>query len=89
MKLNTTARHSFLIFRYYILCDQDASIVAHYTDKGNSKCVTGLDKMYYMCINSTWVAEFRGDYYPDVDQLYCYESDESNSKILHILTGYR
>jgi len=80
---------SFFDLRYYTVCNKSVSIVAHLTDKNESGCLTGLHYMYFFCINSTWMAEFRGVYYPGVDQLYCYESDESNPNILHILTRYR
>ena len=75
--------------RYYTQCNKTASIVAHLTDKNESSCLTGLRYMYFLCINSTWMAEFHGNYYPGVDQIYCYESDESNPNILHILIKYR
>ena len=47
--------------------------MAHLSD---NRCIKGLNYIYYTCKDDSWQLEFRGDTYKDVDQIYCYESEE-------------
>ena len=51
-------------------------MVAHLS--GNNTCYHDYKYMYYECRNGSWVINLRGGIYAAIDQIYCYESDESS-----------
>lgn len=54
-------------------------MVAHLS--GNNTCYHDYKYMYYECRNGSWVINLRGGIYAAIDQIYCYESDESSYEI--------
>ena len=79
MKFYKKCKHIIFYLRYYIQCNKTASIAAHFTEtRPESSCQTGLARMYFLCKSNSWGKEIGGGYYGGLDQLYCYESDESN-----------
>ena len=57
-------------------CDDDQSIVAHTTGQ-DSTCIRDFKQMYISCTNGSWFVNIRGVPYAPIDQIYCYEDQES------------
>ena len=65
-------------FRFKVECDDDQSIVAHTTGQ-DSICIRDFKRMYISCINqSSWFVNIGGVPYAPIDQIYCYEDQESS-----------
>ena len=63
--------------RFKVECHDNQSIVAHTTGQ-DSTCISDFKQMYISCINhSNWFINIRGIPYAPIDQIYCYEDQES------------